>query len=243
LTFQYEFVIHFTLFLAFLPKGYFMAFPITHLLVAGELLAHCPRAGADAAQFMLGALAPDAVHYREGYAGAAMNNIGSAKKITHLCPVSDERWGAVTDNGGWVNNVRAWLRGNHGPFADGYAVHVLTDIHNNMTLWERFRTLYPGEAAKGYASDYYRDLYEIDLRLYLAHVKDGEIERLLATAKPCEMPGLVTAGETGAIRDNILYENYKGRTLDAAHEFKYITCDDTLGFVADAVDAILGLRG
>ena len=219
-----------------------MAFPITHLLVADALLDRRARSDEDAAQFMLGALAPDAVHYREGFVGAAMKNIGPAKKVTHLCPVSDERWGAVTDNGGWVQHVKAWMRGNFGPLADGYAVHVLTDIHNNMTLWERFRTTYPEEAVKGYTSDYYRDLQEIDLRLYLSHVQGGKIERLLATAVPCDMPGLVTAGELGAIRDNILYENYKGRTLDDSHEFRFVSYDGTLEFVEEAVTAILSLQ-
>jgi len=219
-----------------------MAFPITHLLVADALLDRRARSDEDAAQFMLGALAPDAVHYREGFVGAAMKNIGPAKKVTHLCPVSDERWGAVTDNGGWVQHVKAWMRGNFGPLADGYAVHVLTDIHNNMTLWERFRTTYPEEAVKGYTSDYYRDLQEIDLRLYLSHVQGGKIERLLATAVPCDIPGLVTAGELGAIRDNILYENYKGRTLDDSHELRFVSYDGTLEFVEEAVAAILSLQ-
>ena len=210
-----------------------MAFPITHLLVADALLGNRPDQ--DAPQFLLGALAPDAVHYRRGLAGAAMKNIGPAKKVTHLCPVSDEPWGAVTDNGGWVQNVKAWLQNNHGPLAEGYAIHVLTDIRNNMTLWERFRTMHPEEAAKGYGSDYYRDLQDIDLRLYLSYVKGKKIEKLLAMAKPCDIPGLVSAGELCAIRDNILYENYKDRTPDAAHEYRFVTYGEALVFVADAV--------
>ena len=218
-----------------------MAFPITHLLVAGALLGRIPGyEDTDATQFMLGALAPDAVHYREGFVGAAMKNIGHAKKVTHLCPISDERWGAVTDNEGWVKCVQAWLKSNTGPLAKGYAVHALTDIYNNMTLWECLRTRHPAEAAAGYASDYYRDLKEIDLRLYLSHFKGTKLERLLESAEPCDMPGLVTAGELGAIRDNILYENYNGRTPAAGYEYTFLTYDETLKFIEDAVSAVEG---
>jgi len=216
-----------------------MAFPITHLLVADALIAHKPRPDADAAQFLLGALAPDAIHYRTGFEGAGMKNIGHAKKITHLCPISDERWGAVTDNEGWVKCVKAWANANPGPLAEGYAAHVLTDIYNNTTLWDNFRTQYPAEAAKGYASDYYRDLNEIDLRLYLSHIKGSKIEQLLASAMPQDIPGLVSVGEIGAIRDNILYENYEGRMPNANHVFSFVTYDGTLDFIAAAVEAIL----
>jgi len=218
-----------------------VAFPVTHLLVGDALLAKqtaCVWPDVDAAQFLLGSLAPDGVHYREEFMGAAMQNIGHAKKITHLCPVSDERWGAVTDNEGWVKCVQAWMRESSGPLAYGYAVHVLTDLHNNMTLWERFRTQYPAEAAKGYASDYYRDLHEIDLRLYLSHVKGRKIEQLLASAKPNDIPGLVSAEEINAIRDNILYENYKGRIPAVGYECSFITYDETLGFIAEAAEAV-----
>ena len=219
-----------------------MAFPITHLLVADALLHRRPRSDTDAAQFLLGALAPDAVHYREGFAGAEMKNIGAAKKITHLCPVSDERWGAVTDNEGWIKCIRNWACSIAGPAAEGYAVHTLTDCYNNLTLWHRFRTRHPAEAAKGYASGYYRDLQEIDLRLYLAHVKGSRIERLLAMAEPCDMPGLVSAEEVRAIRDNILYENYKGRVPAASHEYTFVTYDETLEYIAKTADFIDGMQ-
>jgi len=215
-----------------------MPFPVTHLLVADALLTRKPRPVTDAAQFMLGALAPDAVHYRKEFMGAAMKNIGPAKKITHLCPVSEERWGSVTDNEGWMKCVQAWARGNTGSLADGYVIHVLTDLYNNMTLWENFRTNHPAEAAKGYTSGYYRDMKEIDLRLYMSYVQGTKIEQLLANAVPCDMPGLALAEEILAIRDNILYENYKGRTPAAGFEYSFVTYDDMLSFIAETVTAI-----
>jgi len=213
-----------------------MAFPLTHLLVAYEIIARYPRQDADAALLLLGSIAPDAVHYREGFIGGSMSNIGNAKKITHLCPVSDEKWGAVTDNDGWINKVKAFAKSHKGPLAEGYAIHVLTDIYNNITLWENFRTQHPKEAAKGYKSGYYQDLREIDLRLYQSKVKNSQIEPLLAKAVASEMPGLVTAEEIIAIQNNLLCKNYENPT--PGYMYRFISYDETLRFIQDTADFI-----
>ncbi|MCL1845377.1 MAG: hypothetical protein FWF77_05700 [Defluviitaleaceae bacterium] len=79
-----------------------MAFPLTHLCVAWRINRN--------AQFLLGSIAPDAVHYRAEFMGESVKNIGATKKVTHLCPVSNERWGQVTDNDGWVECVKNFAR-------------------------------------------------------------------------------------------------------------------------------------
>ena len=220
-----------------------MAFPLTHLLVAEELLSRRPRSDSDAALFLLGSIAPDGVHYRKDFVGAEQHNIGPSKKITHLCPVSDERWGAVTDNEGWVRCVQDFAKAHTGPLAEGYAVHALTDIYNNMTLWKRFSTQHPDEAAKGYKSAYYSDLRDIDLRLYRTHAKVARIEALLAQAQASDMPGLVSAAEISAIRDNILYEYFEGHWPVDGYEYRFVSYDETLEFIqgtADFVENVLG---
>jgi len=53
-------------------------------------------------EFMLGALAPDSVHFRDNY-------ISDMKKISHLC-VGNKKWGRVTNNQEWLENVLAFLQ-------------------------------------------------------------------------------------------------------------------------------------
>lgn len=237
-----------------------MPFPLIHLLVADELLACKSRSKNDAAQFLLGSLGPDAVHYRE-FLPEDKNSLGPAKKITHLCPVSDERWGQVTDNEGWIESVRDFVKesepivhhegslpqssGATHPlqyrtrsFIEGYAVHALTDLHNNKTIWSRFRTYHPDEAAKGYKSDYYQDLISIDRQLYQTSPQVSRIWELLAEARPCDMPGLVSEEEIRAIHENILHEYCQGLTQAYRQEYKYVTYEELLAWVNQAVDFI-----
>jgi len=214
-----------------------MPFPLTHLCVSRKILESRP--GLDPAQFLLGSIAPDAVHYRAEFQGAEMSNIGATKKISHLCPVSDQKWGQVTDNDGWIACVEDFLRGQDDSFAKGYAAHVLTDICNNLTLWNNFRTNHPEEAAKGYASKYYEDLRNIDSRLYNEHPAIPEIMNVLEKSAPVEMLALVTADEVSAIKHNLLYEHCKNISPNPLCEYHFVSYDDTLNFIENTAEFIL----
>jgi hypothetical protein len=183
-----------------------MPFPVAHLRVADLAVRALKLNDEQTAALLLGSLAPDGVHYRAGLVGASQLDIGAAKKHSHLCPQSDERWGQVTDNEGWVAEVKRFYQGQrHCMLSVGYAVHVLTDIYNNMTLWKDFCVNHPSEAAKGYKSDYYHEMGAADLQLY----QEAETKRLLsllAQTTSQSIPNRVTAEEIAAIRDGILME-------------------------------------
>jgi len=213
-----------------------MAFPLTHLCVAYRILEKLPSPTPEL--FMLGAIAPDAVHFREEFQGATQSNIGPAKKITHLCPVSEEKWGYVTDNEGWIQCVKDFLHTNtNSVIAAGYAVHVLTDIFNNMGVWHKFVTNHPEEAAKGYASNYYQDLRNIDLKIYNDVFKDSNVEKLLQNAIPQSIPGLISSEELHAIQHNLLYTAYASvpEKIDTITYF-FINYEQTIDFINDAAD-------
>jgi len=210
-----------------------MAFPLTHLLVAERVLEKCPSTEL----FVLGSIAPDAIHYRKTLQEASQFGIGPMKKITHLCPISDEKWGFITDNEGWIECVRLFLRQNNGPLATGYAVHVLTDIFNNKSIWRDFCNNYPQEAAKGYKSDYYRDMRNVDLRLYHEHFKNNHIREMLQRAAPQDIPGLIFKCELEAIQNNLLNVQYVNAPEDVCtDDCFYVTYEQTLKFIDDAAE-------
>jgi len=213
-----------------------MSFPLTHLCVAYKILEKLPSPAPEL--FLLGSIAPDAVHFRVAFANATQDFIGQAKKVTHLCPISDEKWGRVTDVDGWLECVKIFLRTNRkDPLTVGYAVHVLTDIYNHISIWNNFITNYPDEAAKGYASDYYRDLRNIDLRIYREIFSDSKIEKYLQNCIPRDMPGLVSIDELFAICDSLLFTSYANapESVDTS-TCSYITYEQTLNFINDAAD-------
>ena len=194
---------------------------------------------------MLGSIAPDAVHHRAEFKGAGMGNIGPTKKITHLCPISDEKWGQVTDNDGWLECVKHFLGNNPASsFVLGYATHVLTDLCNNREIWHNYITNHPEEAAKGYASGYYTDMKNIDLRIAKEFFFGHEIEKLIQKATPTAMPGLIYEDELLRMQNSLL-DRYTTEELNQADtsNCKFITYEDTLQFIEDAANFCMEILG
>jgi len=217
-----------------------MAFPLTHLLVAEKVLESFPTLSPE--QFLLGSVAPDAVHYRAEFVNSSQSNIGATKKITHLCPVSDEKWGQVTDNNGWVVCVQKFLTKHNNSLAQGYAVHVLTDIFNNKTLWFEFRTKHPDIAAQGYQSGYYQDLHKIDHRLYKEVICTSNTFEQLKKATPQDMPKLISAQEMQAIQNNLVNIAYANAPQDTnTSDCNYITYEEMQKFINKAADFCLNV--
>ena len=213
-----------------------MAFPLTHLFVASSIAKVHKVSGL--ADFFLGSIAPDAVHFRKTFVGAGMAEIGHAKKISHLCPESDEKWGSVTDNDGWTKCVKSFLmRYDKSPIRLGFAVHVLTDIYNNKTLWSNFRTNNPDEAKKGYKSTYYDDLKHIDALLKSNRDVTEDICEKLAKAKSVGIEGVVSSEEVEAIKQSIISEygaNSQTGNIDNKYNTKFVSYDEMLIFIKEA---------
>ena len=214
-----------------------MAFPLTHLIVAMNMLK--TRSICGEAEFLLGSIAPDAVHYRKSFVGSSMAEIGQAKKISHLCPVSDEKWGSVTDNDGWAECAKVFLMNQKkSPFIMGYATHVLTDIYNNKTIWDDFRTNYPSEAKKGYNSAYYDDLKHIDALLNEDRNAVENICEKLIRSRAFGIEGFVDADEVEAIKQSMIAEYGKiSQTGNSNKKYatKFVSYDEMLIFIKDAV--------
>jgi len=226
-----------------------MAFPMVHLRVAYGVALALGLNEDDTSAVLLGALAPDGVHFRPRFNNATQSGIGAAKKLSHLCPPGSEPWGQVTDNDGWVAEALrlhyVWQGYDTSDYlALGYVTHVLTDIYNNITIWHDYRTAFPMEAAKGYASEYYAGLSALDLALY-HEAETGRIMHLLPMATPRDFAGRVTAIEIEAIRAGLFSRSngnftvYIDSTAPDVSAFMYVTFDQIKQFVTNAKDFVL----
>ncbi len=143
-----------------------MSYPMVHLKVAYELLARYGGRIERPGDFLLGSVAPDAVHFHSEYDV-------SMKERSHLWKFGP-RWGITLDSEGWRDAIYKFWKENrkaeNRDFIAGYCVHLLTDWENDRSIWTPFREkmmqgtevdeVHERYAAEAYGYDQW--LYQVD---------------------------------------------------------------------------------
>ncbi len=170
-----------------------MPLPMVHLAVAVRL--HEPRGAEPSPAFLLGSIAPDAIHTRPG-AGR------EEKRGTHLLdrPATGDR--------DPIAELRAGYRGADDDlrnFADGYAAHLLTDRLWNALLERDYKPrLSPDLDPAERRALYYRETDQLDFNLYHRSPWRPRVWALLGQARPPDFTPLLAAEEIARWRDRTL---------------------------------------
>lgn len=194
-----------------------MAYMMVHLLVADRWAAKHPEYR-NCPEFYYGAIAPDAIHVRDG-------NDKSRKDEIHL-----HNWQSLH-----VQEVLDYWRARQSPFDIGYGVHVLTDAQ-----WvPRYTRLLPGlfePDGKLNLDRYFVDNIVTDFKLLNETPRAAEMLELLERAEtPADHP-LLTAYEISRWRE-LMVEAYRGECLRQGPA-RYIDVPYVRAFVENSIAQI-----
>jgi hypothetical protein len=204
-----------------------MPFAMTHLHIAYNILSNTQQIKKPC-DFMLGAIAPDSVHFRENYNS-------DIKKKSHLC-VGDEKWGRVTNNQEWLKNVLSFLQENKNiekvDFIYGYCSHILADIQNNIKIWTPFLLENKENLEKGMGSIYHEESYAMDYALYLVNPNQKTIWEILENANGYDIPNVVCGDEINKMKHDILHSQFLNRESIDVSSNKYVTLSCIQEFIS-----------
>jgi hypothetical protein len=159
-----------------------MPFPLVHFAVG---LSIHERLGREVTpEFLLGSIAPDAIHTRP-------NTTRPDKRHTHLLDTGDP----------WPKPARHWLGeqpSDDPPYVElvrGYATHLLTDRFWARSIVDPYRQQVQGLAEDRLKALYYRELDQIDMNLYRHAPWRPGVWQKLAAARAQDIPELLSAQE------------------------------------------------
>ncbi len=212
-----------------------MPFTMTHLCVADRLGTLLMKDIQSVPQFFLGNISPDAIHNRPTF------NY-DYKKASHLC-VGDERWGMITNNDEWLENVFSFMNKHKCSeqycFILGYCCHILTDMYNNINVWTPFRQKYQEELEKGNLGRYRQESEKMDIELALTLENRHEIWRNLEESKGVDLEDIILAKEIELQKINILRNWYAGKDRQDLSLNEIVTYSGTMDFVENAAEFIV----
>jgi len=210
-----------------------MPFLMTHLIIAKNLSKIFPQ-NICLPQLYLGSIAPDAVHFRPNY-------VSDYKKASHLI-VGPERWGLITNNDEWENDIIAFLDKNIGTenhdFILGYCTHILSDLYNNVNIWTPFRLKYPDEIEKGYGNLNHQEHNKIDIELALTYEGREDFWSNLIKSTSLDLPGIIYAVEIDKQKNNILDIQYKDKERPDIASNQLVTYESTMDFINKATNFV-----
>ena len=209
-----------------------MAYSMIHLEVAYWLLNKWDWIK-NPGDFLVGAVAPDAVHFCENYQV-------QMKEKSHIWDCGP-RWGITEESNKWESNVMRFWEENKGAdnrdFIAGYCVHILTDIQNDIKIWRPFRQMnLEGTNVEEVYHIYGQEAYESDQWLYQTNPHSSHIMKLLESGRVYSIENCIGKEEIEKLIQYMLTEEYvKKETYDISG-FRYCNDKVILGFIEECTE-------
>lgn len=214
-----------------------MSFQMIHMEIAYRLLQYFPQVK-HPAEFILGSVAPDAVHM------AADFDVNRKVK-SHLFEGCGP-WGDTQDYEQWQRNIETFLEKvvtvevepARRDFEFGIWIHCLTDRWNDLMIWREAQRMYlPGMGFEEFKEIYYQEYRSIDRWLYQNSENTAAVRSLLADAAAFDIESLVDREELERQREHLLCEQYNTKVVNITQNcfFTSERIDDFMAFVIDDI--------
>jgi hypothetical protein len=159
---------------------------MVHFAIAEKLFNHEPSS-----EFLLGSIAPDAIHMRE-------NANRREKNITHLCSEDGTMPDLITFRDFCYENLRKHEDAGWKRFVLGYVSHLFADLRWTETVWEEY--VEKANKNEPIKNQYNREVCQIDFDLFKKEVWADKIFSLLAASHAYAMEPLLSSNEISLYR-------------------------------------------
>lgn len=207
-----------------------MAFQMIHMEIAYRLLKHIPQIE-NKAEFILGCVAPDAVHMNPDYQV-------EMKVKTHMfegCGM----WSDTQDYQRWHSNIyhvfgKLASAKESSPYRDfviGLCVHCLTDYWNDLKIWRKLQHEYmPPFKLEEFKEAYYPEAKGIDAWLYQNSENTNVIIKMLTNAVAMDVEGFVNKEELERQRNHLLHTQYDIDVVDIS-QYHFLSAEIIEAFI------------
>lgn len=214
-----------------------MSYQMIHMEVAYRLLEQIPPIE-NAAEFVLGSVAPDSVHMNPAF--------DITMKVKSHMFEGCGKWSDTQDYQRWRSNIKGVFctvlaekeRTDYRDFGIGLCVHCLTDYWNDIKIWRKLqKECIPPMKFEAFREAYYQEARGIDRWLYQNSKNTEAIREMLSKAKSFDVEGLVRKEYIEQQRDHLLNVQYDVETVDIS-KYCFLSADVIEEFIDYVVNDI-----
>lgn len=201
-----------------------MPWPMVHFSIAEQLWNQSPSP-----EFLLGSIAPDAIHMREG-------TTRQDKGHTHLCD-DDGTMPNLSDFDNFYRKHRRSDDHSFNQFMLGYVSHIFTDLRWTETVWKDYVEKASGEFVE--QNETLKDRYNIEVCQIEYHLCKSEnwTDRVLTSllqAKAYSVPTLLQENEVKQYGEHVV-RNLRDTSNEPHISLCYITDQIVAEFIERSV--------
>lgn len=214
-----------------------MSYQMIHMEVAYRLLEQIPPIE-NAAEFVLGSVAPDSVHMNPAF--------DITMKVKSHMFEGCGKWSDTQDYQRWRSNIKGVFctvlaekeRTDYRDFGIGLCVHCLTDYWNDIKIWRKLqKECIPPMKFEAFREAYYQEARGIDRWLYQNSKNTEAIREMLSKAKSFDVEGLARKEYIEQQRDHLLNVQYDVETVDIS-KYCFLSADVIEEFIDYVVNDI-----
>lgn len=204
-----------------------MPWPMVHFSIAEQLWDQIPSP-----EFLLGSIAPDAIHMREG-------TTRQDKGRTHLCK-DDGTMPNLTDFDNFYNMHGRSDNQSFNLFMLGYISHIFTDLRWTESVWKDYVEKVSGEFPRqneALKSRYNREVCQIEYHLCRSENWTDRVLASVLQAKAYSVPSLLHESEVKQYGE-LVVRNLRDTSNEPHIALCYITDQIVAEFIEQTVDEL-----
>ena len=209
-----------------------MAYTMTHVLVAEKVLEYLDFP-VDYSTYMVGAVAPDAVHANPNYSP-------KLKEKSHLF-AEGLKWGEVTSDHeleDWFGFVKEFYINNHSrydrDFFLGYIVHVLTDICSCREIYAPFYLSLTEDDKVEKKKQFSYESYVVNYYLFKEYSREKDLMQILNMGRSYSIPEVYDDSFSEDRSRQLLDFEFKSWDLESIGNHSIVTIENTRALLEHA---------
>ena len=200
-----------------------MAYTMTHILIAEEL-QHEFKRELDYSTYILGTIAPDAVHAQSDFRV-------EQKERSHLF-AKGLRWGQIRDEKDsqiWLESIKNYYLNNRHKynidFLLGYIVHLLADVYCSLHFYAPFVNGIDGNYEEKMAQ-FKRENYCVNYYFFENFSKEKNLDDILRKGQPITLEGIISKAVIERRIEQLLEFEFKRWDISHIEEQKICKIED-----------------
>jgi len=208
-----------------------MAYTMTHILIAERVLDYI-KTPIDYSTYIVGAIAPDAVHASPHYTPIL-------KEKSHFF-VEGAVWGKITKESqmrDWLDSIKTFYMSNYDKydrdFFLGYIVHVLTDVYSCIQVYAPFYNSLKDNFDDKMAQ-FRKENYCVNYYLFCEYSKGKDLFNVLREGRSCSIEDVFDRKLLGDRMKQLYDFEFRPHEIECIDQNKICTIENTNKLIADA---------